>query len=228
MRKLILLIVFFSLTYALSADSDSSSVGGAFSIIAKDDGLRFIFNAEDGHFQFDLKCNEFKPIEAANMIFMADDFLLQITPVPLNEVIGKNHHKYNDSLALLYHFAYQARAIRSSISGKYKILPEFAGGDSSQLLYLWQFDMPKKDYDETDTLSHRVVKQMYATGRFGNYILMLSSALIDENNPQKVKRTFIETLNSVRVSPTPIDPEIVRKTLIEEAKKKQDESTRKD
>jgi len=214
--------LFFCLTAVLYPQNDSSAVGGAFSIIAKKDGLRFSFNGNDEHFQFDLKCDEFKPIEASNMIFMVDDFLFQITPVPLEEIIGKNHKKYNDSLALLYHFAYEARTIRNSIIGKYKIIPEFITSEKGKLLYLWYFDMPKPAFDETDSLSHNVVKQMYATGRFGNYILMLSSALIAENNPENVRKTFIETLSSVRVSDAPIDPEAVRQELIEEAKENKD------
>jgi hypothetical protein len=219
--KYLLILLLFVLSIPLQAQVDSTADEGEFSIIAKDDGLRFIYNSNGANFQFDLICDEFKPIEAENMLFMADDMLLQITPVPLHAIFGKKIHGLSDSLALIYHFAYEVREIRNTLSGNYKIEPEFLLTDSKRLIYFWSFDMPNSESNETDSLTQKIVMQMYATTRVGNRILMFSSALIGKNKPEKVKEMFERLMNSIVLSKEPIDPEKVRKDLIKQAKEKE-------
>jgi hypothetical protein len=224
MRKLLFVLIFLFSQLVLQAQIDTSADDGEFSIIATDEGLRFIYNCDDTNFMFDLICDEFKPIEAENMLFMADDMLLQITPVPLRAIFGKMVHSLSDSLALIYHFAYEAREIRNTLSGHYQMKPEFIVSESGRLIYFWSFKMPGADGKDTDSLTHKIVIQMYATTRVGNRILMLSSALISKTEPGKVKEMFIGLLNSISTSKKRINPEKVRKELIERAKTKESEN----
>ncbi|GEM_PF-3059078 len=219
MKKLFIIIIFLSFAGTLYSQTDTSSDDGVFSIIAKEDGLRFVYNSSGSHFQFDLKCDEFKPIEAENLLFMVDGVLLQITPVPAKELFGKMASNMNDSLALIYHFAYEARTIRNSLSGDYKIEPEFILSPSGRLLYYWSFRMPDTHNAITDSLTNKIVLQMYATTYVGNRILMLSSALISKNKPDEVKKKFIDLFDSIKMSKGKIDPERVSKELVEQAKK---------
>lgn len=218
-RNMFFLLFFLLLSNSLYSKTDSLSGEGAFSVLALEDGVKIIYNSDGSSFQFDVKCSSFKPIEAENMLFLVDSLIFQITPVPLKEILGRESDNMNDSLALIYHFAYEVRNIRNYISGYYKINNEFITGDNSRLINIWSFKMPNVNEDSTDKKSKRIVMQMYATTRAGDKIVVLSSALVKENNPELVKKLFVGTFNTLKVSDKKIDVEKIRKKLQKETGK---------
>ena len=215
------LLVLF-LTNSIYAQSESLAGDGTFSVLALDDGVKIIYNnSQETSFQFDVKCNSFTPIEAENMLFLVDSMLFQITPVPLKAILGRDPGNMNDSLALIYHFAFEVRNIRNNISGYYTINNELITTDSGRLINFWSFRMPNVTEDTNDTKNKKIVMQMYATTRAGKMVLEFSSALIKENDPEKVKNLFVDTFKTLKISDKKIDVEAIRKELLKKAKKKE-------
>lgn len=224
--KVIVKYILFALEFvilSMPAFSQTDSLkGGEFSVMAMDNGVKIIYNSSGTSFQFDVHCDNFKPIEAENMLFMVDDMLFQITPVPLQAIFSREVKGINDSLALIYHFAYEARNIRNSISGNYKINNEMITTDSTGLINFWSFKMPHREMNKDDSLTKDITMQMYATTRIGDKVLMLSSALIEENSPEKVKHLFLDSFSSLQYSNKKYDLDKIKKKLLEKAKQKKE------
>ena len=212
--KIRLIIVFLISSLSLAfAQTDTTSDEGEFSILRSKTGVKIIFNSPGSNLVFDLKCSKFKQIESENMLFMADDMLIQLTPVPLKILFKKDSPRLNDSVALIYHMNYEMKNIRSSVPGSYEIKPEFLTSDLGRLIGFFSFDMPKVP---NDTIADRVVSQMYATTKAGNKIFMLSCAVAKINDPKKVKSLFIESFGNLVEFPIMIDIEKIREEMMKE------------
>jgi len=209
--KNIIIFLFCTLSFS-KAQLDSANNDGEFSIIRIKDGVKIIYNSDNSNFHFDILCENFRQIEASNMMFMADNVLLQITPVPLEFILGSNVDNLSDSLKLLYHFAFEVRNIRSNLSGDFKIYDEFIK-QQGHLMYYWHFDMPKQK--ETEGME-TVIGQHFATTMALGRILMLSGIEIERNEPGEVKTKLIESLQTLIVSIDKLDPEKIREQLSKE------------
>lgn len=208
-------IVFMILTVLLLSNNikaqDTDGGEGEFSMLVIQKGVKIIFNSEGSNFHFDLECNSFNQVESENLIFMTDSILIQIMPVPLSIFFGQNVATINDSIALIYHMAQEMRNVRETMSGDF-IIKEQLGNLSNRVYAFWEFDYPQpKNSDDPE----RVVMQMFATTRAGNRVLMLASAVTAINNPEKVRRKLINAVTSLHISETAIDPEEIRKELVE-------------
>lgn len=211
MRLIIFLIVaVFLLPYSHKAQENEAGEG-EFSMLVIKKGVKIIFNSKGSNFHFDLECNSFNQVESENMIFMADSILIQIMPVPLSIFFGQNVSAVNDSIALIYQMAQEMRNIRETLSGDY-IIKEHLGNLNNRVYAFWEFDYPQQGISDDP---ERVVMQMFATTRAGNKVLMLASAVTAINNPEKVRQKLINAVTSMQTAEFTIDPEEIRKTLVE-------------
>jgi len=212
MRIIVFLIVaVFLVSYSNRAQNNESGEG-EFSMLVIQKGVKIIFNSEGSNFHFDLECNSFNQVESDNLIFMTDSILIQILPVPLSILFGHNVSTINDSVALIYHMAQEMRNIRETLSGNY-IIEEQLGYSNNRVYAFWEFDFPQQQKNSDDP--ERVVMQMFATTRAGNRVLMLASAVTAINNPDKVRRKLINAVTSLQTADSEIDPEEIRKTLVD-------------
>ena len=203
------------------------TVEGESSIIRIKDGVMVIYNSNNvpdsanpsnyveyrpvTSFRFEINCKNFKEVERENLMFLVDDMVFQFTPVPVSSFSKDNFSiTTNDSIMLLYHQFNELKYTRELIPGDYEINDEMFSTPSGKVCLFWEFDIPNK---EKDTADNSIYKQMYATTRINEKILMFSSAVQKKNDPKEVKRFLKQTIATIRTTDGIYNLEAIRDSL---------------
>lgn len=212
MKKAKIILIFFLLITAINLFAQESD-DGEFNFIKSKDGVRILYNVTGCHFYFDIPCEFFNEIDNNDMLFVFDDVMIQITPVPISAFSKSPANTINDSMALVLHQIYEMKNIRAQFKGKFNIDYSMWTDTNNRLCNSWEFNVPGV---ESDTSSQKIVHQKFASTRIGDRILLLSCALTKQTNTDGVLQKIASAFLSIYQQNEKIDPEELRKKMMTE------------
>jgi hypothetical protein len=209
MKKKITFLLFLILLSCLDLISQESD-DGEFNFIKSKSGVRVLYNVTGSNFYFDMTCDYFKEIDLNDMLFVFDDMMIQITPVPISAYTKTASNSMNDSMALVLHQISEMKNIRAQIKGKFNIDYLMWTDTNSRLCNSWEFAVPGI---EKDTSSEKITRQIFATTRIGDRVLMLSCALTKQTDRDSVLKKVKGAFLTIYQQQDKIDPEELRKKM---------------
>ena len=183
---------------------------GEFSALKSPEGVMIVYNNPGAAFSIDIKCRSMKEIEKEQMIFIFDGKVLQFTPVPIFVFYPDAPANPPDSLVLLKHRINEMDYIRQLINKDVTPQSDNFLTKSGKLCYFWEFDIPGL---ADDTLSTRVIKQMYLTTRINNRVLMISSAVMRMNNRDELRKFIKGIAETIKISSKSFDLNKIKDSL---------------
>ncbi len=209
MKKTIIILSLVLVLFCLELIAQESN-DGEFDFIKSTNGVRILYNVTGSNFYFDITCEYFKEIDANDMVFVFDDLLIQITPVPISAFSKNSKLAINDSMALVLHQISEMKNIRAQFKGKFNIDYLMWTDTTGRLCNSWKFDVPGAS---NDTTSEKIVSQMFASTRIGDRVLMLSCALTKKSDKDLVLKKVKGAFLSIYQQKQKIDPEELRKKM---------------
>jgi hypothetical protein len=171
-------------------------------------GILFVWNARGLYFTLTVNGKEISPVDDPEHIFFTvDGKILQIQVAAIDSFApGAREKKLDDRSILAAHRDWEAKYIEEMLQSKLAVRTFNAklssGGDAS----MWQFDMP-------ESLHTTAKKQLYLTIVRNDYVLMLNSEATDAISDAEGRKFLLETIASLKISPTPIDAQKLSESI---------------
>lgn len=165
-----------------------------------DEGILFVWNRPDIHFTLTVKGKEIKPLNDSDHIFFnVDGKVLQIQLASISDFApDAKEKKLDDKSILAAHRNWETKFIEGLLHSKIRVQtfnPKLSNGSDASL---WQFDMP-------EGMNAEAKKQLYLTIVRNNYVLLLNSAASDTVSAEGARRFLLDTIATLKISPTTID-----------------------
>lgn len=183
---------------------------GEFSMLRSDKGVVIVYNCGINSFTLDIECKDIKEIDSQDMIFLVDDKVIQLTPVPLIVFCKDTSKQMSDNEVLQQqqdfevNFAKKLNGESIKMNSKKFTLPD------GRLCNSWNYRMPRK---KEDTSSQIVRKQFFLSTKLNEIILMLSSVATLKDNDKKIQDFLKKAMQGLMPSNINIDLEAYREKL---------------
>jgi hypothetical protein len=172
------------------------------------DGLLFVWNVRGLYFTLLIKGKEITRQEDPEHIFFnVDGKVLQIQVSSIRDFAPDfKEKKLADKSILAAHRDWESKFVEGLVHSKLKVQTFNAklsdGGDAS----MWQFDMP-------EGMNAEAKKELYLTIVRKDYVLMLNSESTATISDDDVRKFLLDTIATLKISPTPIDIQKLSETL---------------
>ena len=183
-------------TLSLTSPQDDSPIKAIKTV----DGYLLVWNRPDLHFTVLIKGKDIKPLnDTEHVFFNVDGMVFQIQLASVGEFApDAKERKLDDKAILAAHRDWESKFLEGLLGSKLKLQSFNAklstGGEAS----LWQFDMP-------EGMNADAKKQLYLTVVSGDYVLLLNSVATATISEETVRKFLLDTLATLKISPTPID-----------------------
>jgi hypothetical protein len=176
--------------------------------IKTEQGILFVWNEDGLYFSLSIKGKEIKPLEdPAHIFFGVDGHILQIqrTAIKIFAPDAKDK-KLDDKAILAAHRDWEAKYIEDLLHSKLAVRTFNARLSNGAEASMWQFDMPQ-------AANLTAQKELYLTLVAGDFILMLNSEATAEFSDADGRKFLLDTIATLKVSPTPIDVKKLIETI---------------
>jgi len=181
--------------------------------IKTNDGVMFVWNVRGLYFTLAINGKEIKPLEDPDHVFFSvDGQVLQIQTAALsNFAADAKEKKLDDKGILLAHRDWETKYIEDLIHAKIAVRTFNTKLSNGSDALMWQFDMPAG-------MNNVAQKQVYLTLVARDYVLMLNSEATATFSDADGRKFLLETIATLKLSPTPIDVKQLSESISKGAK----------
>jgi hypothetical protein len=168
--------------------------------IKLDEGIVFVWNAPGLYFTLTIKGKEIKPLnDLEHIFFSVDGLVFQLQLASVSEFApDAKERKLDDKTILAAHRDWEWKYLEGLLGSKLKVQSIDTKLDNGSQALQWQIDMPAGRNADAK-------KQLYLTIVGGNYVLLVNSVATNTISDDVARKFLLETIATLRVSPTPID-----------------------